>query len=326
MSRRIVLLLYPGIELLDVVGPLEVFEFANRVVNRDCDSRRTYSIEMWAAESGVVLSHSNVGLMASHSFGDEPNSQAIDTLLVPGCPSPKTGGEKRCVDWIRKVAPHARRVGGICTGAFLLAEAGFLGGRRATTHWAFCKELARQYPAVEVDPDPIFIRDGRFYTSAGVTAGMDLALAMVQDDLGRKAALAVAQRLVLFLKRPGGQAQFSASLNAQAAGTEKIEEVQNWILDNLDRDLGVGCLADRAGMSRRNFVRVFTKRTGQSPASFVDAARLESARRQLEDSQDRIEVIAMRSGFHTPETMRRVFQRRLGVSPKAYRDRFHSAN
>lgn len=327
VPRRIGILVYPGIELLDAVGPLEVFAFANRFVTRSGGGAQApYAIEVWAAEPGFVPSHSGVGLSVSHSFVQKPEPGDLDTLLVAGSPAPlDIGQERSCVDWISRVGRDVRRMGGICTGVFLVAEAGLLDGRRAVTHWAFCGELARRYPVIHVDPDPIFLRDGHLYTSAGVTAGMDLALAMVQDDLGRDVALAVAQRLVLFLKRPGGQSQFSAHLAAQLDGSGPIERVQRWILDNLTKDLTVETLAQRAGMSRRNFVRLFTKTTGVPPASFVERARLDAARRRLEDSNERIETIAMRCGFKSGEVLRRMFQRKLGIHPSAYRERFQSA-
>jgi transcriptional regulator GlxA family with amidase domain len=215
-------------------------------------------------------------------------------------------------------------VGGICTGVFLLAEAGLLDGCRAVTHWAFCDELARRYPTIKVDPDPIFLRDGRFYTTAGMTAGMDLALALVQDDLGRDVALATARLLVLFLKRPGGQSQFSAHLAAQLDGDGPIAELQRWILDHLDTDLTVEALAERVHMSPRNFVRNFEREAGAPPGVFVEGARLDAARRALEDSEDQLETIAKRCGFTSAEILRRLFQRRLGVSPTSYRKRFRS--
>jgi len=215
-------------------------------------------------------------------------------------------------------------VGGICTGVFLLAKAGLLDGRRAVTHWAFCDELARRYPTIKVDPDPIFLRDGRFYTTAGMTAGMDLALALVQDDLGRDVALATARLLVLFLKRPGGQSQFSAHLAAQLDGDGPIAELQRWILDHLDTDLTVEALAERVHMSPRNFARNFEREAGAPPGVFVEGARLDAARRALEDSEDQLETIAKRCGFTSAEILRRLFQRRLGVSPTSYRKRFRS--
>jgi transcriptional regulator GlxA family with amidase domain len=212
----------------------------------------------------------------------------------------------------------------VCTGAFLLARAGLLDGRRVTTHWNACAALARHYPSLKVEPDPIFVRDGNVYTSAGVTAGIDLALALVEEDLGREVALAVARDLVLFIRRPGGQAQFSAGLAGQAATRPGVRELQAWIADHLDGDLSVPALAERAFMSPRNFARVFSREVGVTPAAYVESLRLERARTLLETSELQLDEIALRCGFGTVETLRRVFGRRLGVNPNAYRSRFAS--
>jgi transcriptional regulator GlxA family with amidase domain len=222
------------------------------------------------------------------------------------------------------MAPNVRRIGSVCSGAFILAEAGLLDGRRATTHWGWCKELAQRYPRVKVDPDPIFVRDGSIYTSAGVTAGMDLALALVEEDHGRELALRVARQLVLFLRRPGGQSQFSAQLAVQAADREPLRELQAWIADHLNQDLSVEALADRVAMSPRNFARVFSREVGVTPARFVEQARVEAARRRLEESAHGVDAIASQCGFGTAESMRRAFLRRLHVPPSAYRHRFAS--
>ncbi len=210
----------------------------------------------------------------------------------------------------------------MCTGAFLLARAGILDGRKATTHWAACAALERTHPTVEVQPDPIFVRDGNVYTSAGVTAGIDLALALVEEDLGAEAALEVARSLVLFIRRPGGQAQFSRGLAGQAASRPGISQLQAWILDHLDHDLAVAALAERAFMSPRNFARVFTAEVGVTPAAYVEAVRLERARMLLETTDKQLEEIAQLCGFGTVETLRRTFARRLHVSPSDYRQRF----
>jgi transcriptional regulator GlxA family with amidase domain len=224
------------------------------------------------------------------------------------------------------MAPRVRRLASVCTGAFLLAEAGLLDGRRATTHWSACAALARRYPRVRVDPDPIFVRDGAVVTSAGVTSGMDLALALVEEDHGREVALGVARWLVLFLKRPGGQAQFSAQLSSQLASRQPIQELQAWIVENVHRDLSVAVLAARAGMSPRNFARVFTREVGATPALFVETARVEAARRRLEEDGGRgIEAVAAECGFGSAETLRRAFLRRLRVNPADYRARFQPA-
>jgi transcriptional regulator GlxA family with amidase domain len=226
------------------------------------------------------------------------------------------------IEWIRESGPRARRLASVCSGAFLLARAGLLDGRRATTHWRSCDLLARLYPKVRVEPDPIFVRDGSVYTSAGICAGMDLALALVEEDLGREIALAVAQRLVIFLKRPGGQSQFSAQLRTQLAEREPLRELQSWIAENPGADLTIPALAARVAMSPRNFARVFLREVGTTPARYVEGARVEAARRRLEESDSAIESVADGCGFGTPETMRRAFLRSLRVSPASYRGRF----
>ena len=210
----------------------------------------------------------------------------------------------------------------MCSGAFLLAEAGLLDGRRATTHWDACAALAARYPSVRVEPDPIFVRDGRVYTSAGVTAGMDLALALVEEDCGRELALAVARRLVFFLKRPGGQSQFSAQLSAQIAEREQLRDLQSWIVEYPEADLSVEALARRVAMSPRNFARVFAREAGITPARFVERVRVEAARRRLVESTSNVDSVAEACGFGSAETLRRAFLRSVHVSPAAYRNRF----
>jgi transcriptional regulator GlxA family with amidase domain len=232
--RHVAIFACPGVALLDAVGPLEVFAAANIVVaERTPECAKPYQVEIWAEHVGTIDGSFGVSLNATRSIATAAPFE-LDTLIVAG--SLGIPASRPCVDWLRQSTGGIRRVGGICTGVFLLAEAGLLDGCRAVTHWAFCDELARRYPTIKVDPDPIFLRDGRFYTTAGMTAGMDLALALVQDDLGRDVALATARLLVLFLKRPGGQSQFSAHLAAQLDGDGPIAELQRWILDHLDTD------------------------------------------------------------------------------------------
>jgi transcriptional regulator GlxA family with amidase domain len=225
--------------------------------------------------------------------------------------------------WIRRQAGLVRRLASICTGAFFLAEAGLLEGRRATTHWNHCDAFARQFPRVKIEPDTIFVREGSLYTSAGVTAGMDLALALVEEDFGRDVALAVARELVMFLKRPGGQAQFSAQLSAQFAEHEPLRDLQAWIIEHPHEELSIGRLARRAAMSPRNFARLFAREVGMTPGKFVASVRVEAARRMLEDSHEPLEVICEKTGLGTPESMRRAFLRLVGVAPGQYRDRFN---
>jgi transcriptional regulator GlxA family with amidase domain len=227
---------------------------------------------------------------------------------------------------VLRAAQRARRIVSVCTGAFVLAELGLLDGRRATTHWDSCARLAERYPAVRVESEPIFVRDGHVYTSAGVTAGIDLALALIEEDLGREAALAIARGLVLFLRRPGNQAQFSAQLAHQAADREPLREVQRFIAEHPGRDLSAEALAQRASMSVRHFARCFRAQVGMTPARYVEQARLEAARRRLIESSDGVERVAADCGFGSSESLRRAFVRRLAVTPSDYRTRFRSAH
>jgi transcriptional regulator GlxA family with amidase domain len=245
-------------------------------------------------------------------------------MIVPGGEGARRR-DPQLVGWLRRNAPGAHRLASVCTGAFLLAEAGLLTGRTVTTHWQRCDDLAAQYPDVTVDPEPIFISSGDLATSAGVTAGIDLALALVEDDLGRDPALEVARHLVVFLRRPGNQAQFSTQLAAQLAHRVPLRDVQQWIADNPAADLSVPALASRASLSPRQFARAFAAEVGMPPGRYVDRIRLETARRRLEDTADGVEQTARACGYGTPEAMRRAFMRALGVSPGEYRRRFRPA-
>jgi transcriptional regulator GlxA family with amidase domain len=314
--RRIVIVAFPGVQTLDVIGPAEVFHTAAAL------EPGTYSVEVVAAESGPLPSTS-VGLVADRAFRNSRGT--IDTLIVPGGPGSRDAARDRAtVSWVGAAAGRSRRVCSVCTGAFVLAAGGLLDGRRATTHWASCDRLAERYTDVTVERDPIFVRDGDVYTSAGVTAGMDLALALVEEDLGRRTALEVARWLVLFVKRPGGQSQFSTQLAAQTAEREPLRDLQEWIAGNLDGDLSVPVLAERAHMSERNFARAFRRELGLTPGAYVEVARVEAARIALESTGTPVEVVAHQAGFGTVETLRRAFHRRLGVGPAEYRARFTS--
>ncbi|HEV3228851.1 MAG TPA: GlxA family transcriptional regulator [Solirubrobacteraceae bacterium] len=320
--RQIVLVAYPGVQSLDVSGPYEVFAGAERLIRARGFADRGYSIRVVAPLGAPVRCES--GLLLTPDAGLEALAAGpIDTLLVAG-----GGGSRRASDDLELVqaiaaaAPRARRVASVCTGAFLLARAGLLSGRRATTHWAACGELAAAYPDVHVDPDPIFTRDGNLYTSAGVTAGMDLALALVEDDLGRDAALEIARWLVMFVRRPGNQSQFSAQLQAQLARRDSLRELQRFVVEHPEADLSVEAMAARAWMSPRHFARMFVREVGVTPARYVERVRIDAARRQLEDRDEGIGQIAAACGFGTAETMRRAFLRALGVSPAEYRRRF----
>lgn len=314
---------YPNAAVLDVTGPLEVFAAASDAL-RDAGARDAgYTVEIAAPHKGPVAMSSTLQIVADRAL--RHTRGPFDTLIVAGGAGTREAVfDTTLIGWLVREAPSARRLVSVCSGAFLLAQAGFLDGRRATTHWANWELLARQYPSIEVDPDPIFIKDGNVYTSAGVTSGMDLALALVEEDCGRDLALAVARHLVLFLKRPGGQSQFSARLASQLAEREPLQDVQAWIVEHPADDLRVEALAARAGMSPRNFARVFARELDTTPARFVERARVESARRLLEETSHGVDEVAADCGFGSAETMRRAFLRSVRVSPAAYRSRFQN--
>ena len=323
LTRRIVMLAFPDAQIIDVTGPLEVFGRAARWLAEE-RGRRTpaYTVEIAASKAGALTTSSGVRLIADRSIAQVRGP--IDTLLVAGGIGTAAALRDRAlIDWLRNSVRRTRRLCSVCTGAFILAEAGLLDGLRATTHWRQCERLAAQYPAVSVETDPIFVRAGRIFTSAGVTAGIDLALALLEEDHGRDVALAVARELVMFLRRPGGQSQFSVQLSTQQADREPLRELQRWIADHLGADLSVEALARRAAMSPRNFARVFTREVGMTPGEFVENSRVEAARRRLEESSDGVDSIAAECGFGTRESMRRAFIRTLHVPPSAYRSRFH---
>ena len=316
--RRVALIAFDDVQHLDVAGPAEVFSLANRHAGGD------YALELLAPGGERLRTSSGLVLVPDREL--RRFRGAADTIVVAGGRgTARAERDEALIAWLRRAAPRARRVTSVCTGAFLLARAGLLDGRRATTHWSACAELAHRYPAIAVDPEPIYVRDGKVATSAGVTAGMDLALALVEEDLGAAAALLVARSLVLFVRRPGGQSQFSAQLRAQPATRAPLRELQGWIADHLDADLSVPALAVQAAMSERHLARTFREETGMTPAAYVEAARLERARAELESTGLAVEAVAARCGFGTTETMRRAFARRLGVSPSQYRARFRPA-
>ncbi|HEY3865361.1 MAG TPA: GlxA family transcriptional regulator [Solirubrobacteraceae bacterium] len=319
--RQIAILLYPGVQSLDFAGPLEVFSGAQRLIEESGRRERGYDVRLVGLDNRPLRTSSGLTVTPHASLEDAPGE--IDTLIVPGgYGSRKAAADPALLRWISRTAASARRTASVCTGAFLLAATGLLDGRRATTHWASAAELAAGYPAVEVDPEPIFLRDGPIWTSAGVTAGMDLALALVEEDLDRAAALAIARHLVLFLRRPGNQSQFSATLSSQEPEREPLREVQRHVVEHPADDLSVEALAARAHMSPRNFARAFAAETGATPARHVERVRLEAARGRLEDTAEPIAAVAAACGFGTAETMRRTFLRALDVGPAEYRRRF----
>lgn len=316
MPRIIHVLAFANVQLLDVTGPLQVFASANDIA-RHKGLPAPYAPTVIASGGGAVTSSAGLALLA------EPlPEQAGDTLIIAGGWGVYAASENEAlVAWVKAHAAGCRRVASVCTGAFLLAASGWLDGRRVVTHWTRCEQLAQQHPQLTVEPNPIFINDGPVWTSAGVTAGIDLALAMVEADLGRTTALEVAQQLVVFLKRPGGQSQFSVTLSLQKEGS-RFDELHAWISENLTVDLGIPTLAQQAGMSERSFVRHYRADTGQTPARAIELIRVETARRLLSDTGVPIKRLAMQCGFGSEETLRRSFLRAMGVTPQAYRERF----
>lgn len=316
--RLVEVVAFPDAQLLDVAGPLQAFATANEIAVAG-GRPAPYALRVVAKGRGGVRTSAGLGL-ATETL---PAAGApVDTVIVAGGPGVQAAAaDPLLVAWLRRRGAVARRTASVCTGAFLLAATGLLDGRRAATHWSFCAELARRYPALRVEPDPIFVHDGPFWTSAGVTAGIDLVLALIEEDLGRDVALAVARRLVMFLKRPGGQAQFSAALSLQTAA-DRFGPLHAWIGAHLAQDLSLPVLAAEAGMSDRSFSRRYLEATGVTPARAVERLRVEAARQMLSESRLPVKRIAHLCGFGTEETMRRSFVRALGVSPQDYRERF----
>jgi transcriptional regulator GlxA family with amidase domain len=320
-TRRVCMLAYDGANSLDVVGPLEVFSTATRYLElEDPAAPAPYAIEILAAKRGLVRTFAGIALLAERPYADV--RAGIDTLLVAGGDTRGLLDDAVLLRWLRRMQPRVRRLGSVCTGAFILAAAGLLAGKRATTHWRWADALAAGFPEVQVEADALYVRDGNVYTSAGVTSGMDLALALVEEDLGQRLALEVARGLVLFLKRPGGQSQFSSHLAAQAVPRGPLKDLPEWIVDHLDEDLTIECLAERVAMSPRNFARVFLREMGVTPAKFVERARVERARRSLEETRRSMDEVAGECGFGSAERMRRTFRRHLRVVPHDYRKRF----
>lgn len=320
MRKPIVVLVVPPVDELDLVGPVEVFGTANRLLG---GGRKPYAVEVvTTARDRRVDGECGLSLLAHrhyHDAGDRPDS----VLVICGVGG-RTMRDRALFGWLRRVAVTTRRLGSVCVGAFLLAEAGFLDGRRATVHWRYARELADRYPRVAVDPRPTWVQDGNIYTSAGISAGIDLALAWVEEDFGTAAALKVARELVLFLRRPGGQDQVSVSLETQAPHTKSMHELQVWMTEHLDHPLSVDTLADRVAMSPRNFARVFAKDFGTTPGRYLLQLRVEAARRLLEQPDKSLKQVAIGSGFRSVDVLRRAFLRALGTTPLGYRRHFQT--
>ncbi len=330
--RRIGIFVYPGADILDIAGPAEVFSFANlMLLLQGLTKEPAYIVDVLAEQPGVVTTLMGLQIVATHTYNE---CDDFDTLIIAGgfipanfyqgisVGDPFIFKNPVFIDWLHTMSTRIRRLASVCTGTFALAESGILNGRRATTHWDFCQRLIQDYPDVKVEPDQIFIQDDNIFTSGGITSGIDLALAMLEEDWGHSIALAVARYIVVFLKRQGGQSQFSSYLTAEAVNRADLRELQAWIVEHPAEDLRVEVLASRMCMSPRNFSRLFLTETGMTPAKYVEMARIDAARHYLETSKLSIEVIAEKSGFFDPERMRRSFIRQLGVNPKHYRDRF----
>lgn len=309
--RKVVITGQPAVQVLDVTGPLEVFSNAP-----------DYEIQLATPEAGRRL-QTNRGLDLGPAASTSSIRGPIDTLIVVGGPGAERGSyDPAFISWISDAAKRSRRVASICTGAFLLAEAGVLDGKRAVTHWRFCHRLATEYPRIDVCLDSIYVRDGSIYTSAGITAGIDLSLALLEEDHGHEEALRIARFLVMFLVRPGGQAQYSHMLSHQAAVSQPLRELQVWMLEHLREPLTLEFLAERVGMSARHFTRVCLRETGMTPGQFVDRMRVEAAQQMIDGSSKGLKEIADASGFHSPDAMRRSFIRILGVTASEYAKRF----
>jgi transcriptional regulator GlxA family with amidase domain len=318
--RTIAILAVPGIQLLDVSGPLDVFAEANAQAGRE-----VYRLRVIATEFGNIRSSSGARLVPDGVVG-QMRSEPVDTLLIAGSPNAaQVRLNDSAVAWLRRVTPTTRRYGSVCSGAFFLAAAGLLDGKRVTTHWAVAGELAKAYPSVEVDADAIHVRDGKVRTAAGVTSGLDLSLALVEEDLGRDIAKRVASQLVMFFKRPGGQLQFSRKGEAAPSGRSALQQVQRFIAAHPADDHSVDSLAARAGLSPRHFARLFRNEVGMTPAAWVETARVSAARRLLESGRDAPKQVAVQCGFANADTLRRSFAKHVGVTPAEYRRRYERA-
>jgi transcriptional regulator GlxA family with amidase domain len=320
-NKRIVILGLPPVDALDVIGPAEVFSYANLLCG---DELTPYTLELVSAGPDVFMdSEAGIALKAHRTLEQERrSSRPIDTLIVTSGFGPIDHLDKAAVEWVKVRSKSVRRICSICVGAFALADAGLLDGRRATTHWRLAQELAERYPKVNVDPNPIWVKDENVYTSAGVSSGIDLALALVGEDLGDSVALDIAKNLVLFLRRPGGQAQFSAALRAEGPSTPGLDELRVWISEHLHTAITVEILASRLCTSVRTLIRMFQRELKTTPGKYVEEVRVEAVCRALEIGGHSMEEIARRCGYQSVDVLRKAFNRRLGVTPKEYLQRF----
>ncbi len=318
--RRVGFVVYNGTNLLDLAGPMQVFATASEQAE-EFGGGHTYEVSVLSAAGGPI--RCSAGPAIESEPIDRLDSGQLDTLLIVGGHGAfQAAADVRLLDWLRRRGPECRRIGSICTGTFVLAAAGLLKGRRVVTHWDYIDRFHSSFPDISVDSDAIYYEDGPFWTSAGVTAGLDMALALVERDLGHALALRTARRLVFYLHRPGGQAQFSVHLNARSIRSARLKKVIDRILERPSSDLGVESLARLAAMSKRTFLRSFQRELSMTPAEFIRRSRLETARRLLEQSRDGVEQVSIKAGFGSRSAMRRAFQTQLRISPQAYRERF----
>jgi transcriptional regulator GlxA family with amidase domain len=313
MPKAIGILALPGVQLLDVAGPLDVFAQAN------CEANKTaYSLKIIAATAGPIHTSSGVKIFPDLIMAE--TNEPFDTLLIAGGPNARVNHlPSKAIKWLVRATSGTRRYGSVCTGAFYLASTGLLDGRHITTHWAAADELAKQYPSIRIDKDALYVRDGRLRTAAGVTAGMDLALAFVEEDLGRDIALRVAEQLVMYFKRPGGQLQFSRKNEMFPAMRSVLQETQRWVAANPGLDHNVASLAKHAGMSSRHFSRIFNSEVGMTPAAWVEATRVETAKALLQNGHDTPKSVAFKCGFANADTLRRTFKKHVGLTPAEFR-------
>jgi transcriptional regulator GlxA family with amidase domain len=320
--RTIGVVAYEGMETLDLTGPLDVLTLTSFGLQQiGTTDENVYPHKVIAKKPGPVAAYNGLKIYADCAYCDIQD--VLDTLIIPGAPDVNCLlSDPLLQDWLRMIAPKVRRVVSVCTGAFLLAESGLLDGRGATTHWAYCDRLSTDYPSLEVESDRIFLQDDYIWTSGGITSGIDLALALVEEDWGREVALSTAQYMVMYLKRPGGQTQFSAYLVKESTNHPDLRSLLMWIMEHPAEDLRVDTLAERIAMSPRNFARIFHTETGLTPAKFIEKVRVDSARQYLGDANVRIETAAVNAGFGDSEQMRKAFIRNLGITPSEYRARF----
>ena len=319
---------YPGAQILDITGPLEILAGANDAVRFAGGQVAPYTLEIWARDEGPFKTTCGLELIATRSFlaASEDDLASIHTFMVSGGDGTVEAlQDTDLIEFIKRADAKSVRTASICSGSFLLAAAGLLEAKRATTHWAAADWFRTAFPHIDLDEDAIFVRDGKIWTSAGITAGMDLALALIEEDLGRDVALSVARRHVMFMMRPGGQSQYSGALTAQAHGQGRLGGLIAWMQDNPQADLSVAALAEQAAMSERTLMRAFQSETGETPARYVERLRVDLARTALSDTDKPLECIAAEAGFQSAEQMRRTFQRHLSINPSDYRSRFQPA-